>query len=71
MSIHHFSQLLTPPLLQKMHFQYAGLLLALVSCVIAPMPFFFYYRGEGIRLGSKRASKATRGSGAVAKDIAH
>lgn len=35
------------------------------------MPFFFYYRGESIRIRSKRASKATRGSGAVAKDIAH
>ncbi|KAL8276497.1 hypothetical protein RQP46_011098 [Phenoliferia psychrophenolica] len=55
----------------KMHFQYAGLLLALVACVILPMPFFFFFRGEGIRLGSKRASKATRGSGAVSKDIAH
>ena len=54
-----------------MHFQYAGLLLALVAVCIAPMPFFFFYRGEGIRIGSKRASKATRGSGAVTKDIAH
>ncbi|KAI5481017.1 MFS polyamine transporter [Pseudohyphozyma bogoriensis] len=51
--------------------QYAGLFLALISCCILPIPFFFYFRGEKIRLGSKRASKATRGSGAVAVDIAH
>ncbi|KAG6896496.1 hypothetical protein C0992_007951 [Termitomyces sp. T32_za158] len=47
-----------------MGFQYAGLLLALVACVIGPMPFIFYRYGEKIRCGSKRASKARRGQGA-------
>ncbi|KAM0750746.1 MFS polyamine transporter [Meredithblackwellia eburnea MCA 4105] len=42
----------------KMGFQYAGLLIALVAVCIAPIPYFFFYRGEKIRLGSKRASKA-------------
>ncbi|ESK91681.1 mfs polyamine transporter [Moniliophthora roreri MCA 2997] len=43
-----------------MGFQYAGLLLALVAVVIAPIPFVFYRWGERIRQGSGRASKAAR-----------
>ncbi|KAG6832200.1 hypothetical protein H0H87_002310 [Tephrocybe sp. NHM501043] len=46
-----------------MRFQFAGLLLALVACVIGPMPFIFYRYGERIRCGSKRATKARRGEG--------
>ncbi|KAG6833256.1 hypothetical protein H0H87_009431 [Tephrocybe sp. NHM501043] len=46
-----------------MRFQFAGLLLALVACAIAPMPFIFYRYGERIRCGSKRATKARRGKG--------
>ncbi|KAG5351147.1 hypothetical protein C0989_007737 [Termitomyces sp. Mn162] len=46
-----------------MKFQFAGLLLALVACVIGPMPFIFYRFGERIRCNSKRATKARRGQG--------
>ncbi|KAG6825494.1 hypothetical protein H0H93_000614 [Arthromyces matolae] len=46
-----------------MGFQYAGLLLALISCIIAPMPFVFYYRGGQIRSRSKRATTVLRGQG--------
>lgn len=44
----------------NMGFQWAGLLLACVSILIAPMPFFFFKYGEGIRTRSKRASKEIR-----------
>lgn len=44
----------------SMGFQYAGLLLALVALVIAPIPFIFYRYGERIRGRSKRASQAKR-----------
>lgn len=47
-----------------MKFQWAGLLLALVACVIGPMPFIFYRYGEQIRCRSQRATKARRGQGA-------
>ncbi len=41
-------------------FQYAGLLLALASCAIAPIPFIFYFHGEKIRMRSSRASHNKR-----------
>ncbi|KAG5636686.1 hypothetical protein H0H81_007147 [Sphagnurus paluster] len=44
-------------------FQYAGLLLGLVACVIAPMPFVFYRYGGAVRSRSAMASKAMRGQG--------
>ncbi|KAG6809193.1 hypothetical protein H0H92_001192 [Tricholoma furcatifolium] len=47
----------------NMGFQWAGLLLALISCLIAPMPFIFYRYGGQIRSRSSRASKAMRGQG--------
>jgi hypothetical protein len=46
-----------------MGFQYAGLLLALISCLIMPMPFVFYKYGGGIRSRSTRATTALRGQG--------
>ncbi|KAG6864400.1 hypothetical protein C0991_009870 [Blastosporella zonata] len=46
-----------------MGFQYAGLLLALISCIIAPMPFVFYRYGGQIRSRSSRATTALRGQG--------
>ncbi|KAF5384078.1 hypothetical protein D9615_003429 [Tricholomella constricta] len=46
-----------------MKFQYAGLLLALVACVIGPMPFIFYRFGGQIRKRSSRATTAQRGQG--------
>ncbi|TFK19031.1 spermine transporter [Coprinopsis marcescibilis] len=44
----------------NMGFQYAGLLLALIALAIAPIPFIFYFYGERIRKGSKRATQLTR-----------
>ncbi|KAF9479216.1 MFS polyamine transporter [Pholiota conissans] len=44
----------------NMGFQWAGLLLALISCAIAPIPFFFFFHGEKIRTRSKRASQNKR-----------
>lgn len=41
----------------NMGFQYAGLLLALIGCCLAPIPFLFYYKGEAVRQRSKRAVK--------------
>ncbi|KAJ7111166.1 hypothetical protein C8R43DRAFT_1079192 [Mycena crocata] len=43
-----------------MGFQWAGLLLALVSAVIAPIPFVFYVYGYRIRMRSEKASKDRR-----------
>ena len=43
-----------------MGFQYAGLLLALVSVAIAPIPFVFFKYGEKIRKRSAMASQASR-----------
>ncbi|WVQ82315.1 hypothetical protein IAT38_004443 [Cryptococcus sp. DSM 104549] len=43
-------------LMHNLGFQYGGLLLALISVVIAPIPFFFYYKGGDVRRRSKRAS---------------
>ncbi|KII93524.1 hypothetical protein PLICRDRAFT_395433 [Plicaturopsis crispa FD-325 SS-3] len=43
-----------------MGFQWAGLLLAMVSVLILPMPFFFYKYGAGIRARSAKASKDMR-----------
>ncbi|KAG5734259.1 hypothetical protein E4T56_gene14627 [Termitomyces sp. T112] len=40
--------------------QWGGLLLALISCVITPIPFVFYFYGERIRSKSRMASKAKR-----------
>ncbi|KAK7462843.1 hypothetical protein VKT23_007419 [Stygiomarasmius scandens] len=44
----------------NMGFQYAGLLLALIGVVIAPIPFVFFWWGDKIRAKSKRASKNMR-----------
>ncbi|KAJ7606621.1 MFS polyamine transporter [Roridomyces roridus] len=44
----------------NMGFQYAGLLLALVAIVIAPIPFVFYIYGERIRMRSEKSSKNRR-----------
>ena len=45
------------PMFHNMGFQYAGMLLALVAIVIAPIPFVFFKYGEGIRMRSKRTTK--------------
>ncbi|KAH9478677.1 Major facilitator superfamily multidrug transporter NAG4 [Psilocybe cubensis] len=50
-----------------MGFQWAGLLLALIACAIAPIPFIFYKYGERIRSTSKRASQLRRGGGNITK----
>ncbi|KAJ7143807.1 polyamine transporter [Mycena epipterygia] len=44
----------------NMGFQWAGLLLALVSVIIAPIPFVFYVYGYRIRMRSEKASKNRR-----------
>ena len=44
----------------KMGFQYAGLLLALFSCAIGPIPFIFFFYGHKIRARSKKASQKQR-----------
>lgn len=41
-----------------MGFQYAGLLLALIGCVIAPIAYIFFFRGGRVRERSTRATKA-------------
>lgn len=41
----------------NMGFQYAGLLLALIACVISPIPFLFFFKGEAVRKRSARATK--------------
>jgi hypothetical protein len=41
----------------NMGFQYAGLLLALIACVISPIPFLFFFKGEAVRKRSSRATK--------------
>lgn len=48
-----------------MGFQWAGLLLALIATVIAPIPFVFYLYGERIRVRSKRATQLKRVRGGV------
>ena len=48
-----------------MGFQWAGLLLALIATVIAPIPFVFYLYGERIRVRSKRATQLKRVRGEV------
>lgn len=53
----------------NMGFQYAGLLLALVSVAIAPIPFVFYVYGERIRQRSKKATQSVRMSGPPAKNL--
>ncbi|KAJ7773860.1 MFS polyamine transporter [Mycena metata] len=45
---------------KNMGFQWAGLLLAMVSVAIAPIPFVFYAYGYRIRLRSGKASKNRR-----------
>lgn len=37
-------------------FQYAGLLLALVSVLIGPIPYVFFFKGGAVRARSKRAT---------------
>lgn len=41
----------------NMGFQYAGLLLALIACVISPIPFLFFWKGGAVRARSSRATK--------------
>ncbi|KAK0458255.1 spermine transporter [Desarmillaria tabescens] len=53
----------------NMGFQYAGLLLALVSVAIAPIPFVFYVYGEKIRQRSKKATQSVKMSGPAAKNL--
>lgn len=43
-----------------MGFQWAGLLLALIATVIAPIPFVFYRYGERVRERSARATQVKR-----------
>lgn len=47
----------------RMGFQWAGLLLALIACLIMPIPFVLYRYGGGIRSRSGRATTAMRGGG--------
>ncbi|KAF9463757.1 MFS polyamine transporter [Collybia nuda] len=56
-----------------MGFQYAGLLLALIACLILPIPFVFYKYGGGIRSRSTRATTALRGQGVKGEkgDLGH
>ncbi|KAG6853492.1 hypothetical protein C0991_004038 [Blastosporella zonata] len=54
-----------------MGFQYAGLLLALIACVITPIPFVFFWYGGGIRGRSRMANKALPGQGSTGEDISH
>jgi hypothetical protein len=57
-SHHPISSLLCSSVYDSQHnmgFQYAGLLLALIACVIAPIPFLFFFKGEAVRKRSKRA----------------
>lgn len=42
-----------------MGFQYAGLLLALLTLIMAPIPFYLFARGAGIRARSDYASATT------------
>lgn len=41
-------------LFHNLGFRYGGLLLALVSVVIIPIPYYFYYKGASVRKRSKR-----------------
>lgn len=41
----------------NMGFQYAGLTLAMISCVIIPIPFLFFFKGGDVRKRSSRATK--------------
>lgn len=44
-------------LFHNLGFQYAGLFLALVSCLIGPIPYIFFFKGGKIRERSTRAVK--------------
>ncbi|PPQ90717.1 hypothetical protein CVT25_005025 [Psilocybe cyanescens] len=46
-----------------MGFQWAGLLLALIAAVIAPVPFVFYKYGDRVRAHSARATQSKRSMG--------
>ncbi|KIY53144.1 MFS general substrate transporter [Fistulina hepatica ATCC 64428] len=48
------------PMFHNMGFQFAGLLLALISIVIMPIPYTFFWYGEKIRMKSKMASHTKR-----------
>ncbi|KAG6907781.1 hypothetical protein DXG01_007388 [Tephrocybe rancida] len=52
-----------------MGFQYAGLLLALIACVITPIPFVFFWYGGRIRGRSRMANKALPGQGSKDEDL--
>lgn len=49
----------------NMGFQYAGLLLALISVAIMPIPFVFYRYGESVRGRSVMAEKQVRWRGGI------
>ncbi|TYJ56538.1 hypothetical protein B9479_002785 [Cryptococcus floricola] len=44
-------------LFHNLGFQYAGLFLALVSVVLMPIPFFFFWKGAWVRSKSDKANK--------------
>ncbi|TYJ55101.1 hypothetical protein B9479_004239 [Cryptococcus floricola] len=58
-------------LLHNLKFQFGCLLLAGIAVVIAPMPFYFFFRGDRVRTRAKRALKVEKkdvkveGEGAV------
>ena len=59
-------------MLHNMGFQYAGLLIALVACLIMPIPFVFFRYGGPIRSRSKRATTWLKGQGyRGGEDIPH
>lgn len=45
---------------KNMGFQYAGLLLACLGLLIAPIPYVFFFYGHRIRARSAKATKLTR-----------
>ncbi|KAG6872077.1 hypothetical protein C0995_013295 [Termitomyces sp. Mi166 len=56
---------------KSLGFQWSGLLLALVSCAIIPIPYVFYVYGERVRTRSRMANKAKRGDGCKGNNIPH
>ncbi|EDR03497.1 MFS polyamine transporter [Laccaria bicolor S238N-H82] len=51
------------PMFHNMKFQWAGFLLAMISVLIAPIPYIFFMYGERVRRRSKKATKAVKGGG--------
>ncbi|KAG6896839.1 hypothetical protein C0992_005742 [Termitomyces sp. T32_za158] len=56
---------------ENMGFQWGGLLLAIISCVIAPIPYVFFAYGERVRLRSRMANKAKRVRETDSDKVAH